>query len=59
MKRRRIKLEVWVDLDNVPGTFHTKDSARNVVANLLNQSIDHYNPMVSTTNEEHHYDPKP
>lgn len=52
MERKRIKLEVYVDLDPVPGTFHSKESARNVVANILNERIPHYNPMVSTTSEE-------
>jgi hypothetical protein len=46
----RIKLEVYVDLDPIPGTFHSKESARNVVARILKQQIGHYNPMVSTTN---------
>jgi hypothetical protein len=52
MKRTRIKLEVYVDLDPVPGTFHSKESARNVIDNMLKHSIPHYNPMVSTTNYE-------
>jgi hypothetical protein len=47
----RIKLEVYVDLDPIPGEFHSKESARNVVDNILRQNIGHYNPMVSTTSE--------
>lgn len=52
MQRDRIKLEVYVDLDPVPGTFHSKESARNVVDRILKESIPHYNPTVSTTNQE-------
>jgi hypothetical protein len=51
MERKRIKLEVYMDLDPVPGTFHTKESARNQIAAILNQSIPWYNPIVSTTSE--------
>lgn len=52
MQRKRIKLEVYIDLDPVPGTFHSKESARNQVAAILNEAIPHYLPMVSTTSEE-------
>lgn len=48
----RIKLEVYVDLDPIPGPFHSKESARNVVYGILTTAIPHYRPMVSTTNEE-------
>lgn len=48
----RIKLEVYVDLDPTPGTFHSKESARTVIAAMLTNNIPHYNPMVSTTSEE-------
>lgn len=48
----RIKLEVYVDLDETPGTFHSKESAKNVVARILNERIPHYNPIVSTTSQE-------
>lgn len=47
MTRQRIKLEVYVDLDPVPGTFHTKESAQNVVRSILAEMIGHYNPIVS------------
>ena len=43
----RRKLEVWVDLDPMPGAFHSVDSARNIIGGILNESIGHYNPMVS------------
>ena len=52
MERTRIKLDVYVDLDPVPGTFHTKESAQNVVRNILNGAISHYNPVVSIAKEE-------
>lgn len=41
-------LQVFVDLDNVPGEFHTETSAANVVENILKRSIPHYNPVVSS-----------
>lgn len=47
MERERIKLEVYVDLDPVPGTFHSKESAQNTVRNILNSAIPHYNPTVN------------
>jgi hypothetical protein len=47
MERTRIKLAVYVDLDPVPGNFHSADSARNAIANMLDARIPHYNPMVS------------
>jgi hypothetical protein len=58
MERERVLLEVWVDLDPIPGTFHTKESARNVVANILETQIHHYQPLVSTTNKVNKYDDK-
>jgi len=45
-ERTRIKLEVYVELDGVPGTFHTKESARQIVEAILKQQIPHYNPSV-------------
>lgn len=50
-ERKRIKLEVYVDLDPVPGTFHTKEGAGSIVAQILQQQIPHYNPAVSITIE--------
>lgn len=47
MERTRIKLEVYVDLDPIPGAFHSVDSARNSVGALLYNAIPHYNPVVS------------
>lgn len=47
MERTRIKLAVYVDLDPVPGTFGSADSARNMVNAMLQSQIPHYNPVVS------------
>lgn len=48
MNRTRIKLGVYVDLDPLPGTFHSADSARHGVASVLHGSgISAYNPTVS------------
>jgi hypothetical protein len=52
MERTRIKLEVYVDLDLVPGAFHTKESAQHHVRNILNSAIPHYYPVVSIAKEE-------
>jgi hypothetical protein len=52
MERTRIKLEVYLDLDPVPGAFHTKESAQHHVKTLLNGAIPHYNPRVLITKEE-------
>jgi len=52
MEQNRIKLEVYVTLDPMPGTFHSKESARNVVDAILKERIGHYNPIVSTTTPE-------
>lgn len=46
-QRTRIMLEVYVDLDDCPGPFHSKESARNHIASLLDNNIPHYKPMVS------------
>lgn len=43
----RTALIVYVNLDQMPGTFHSKESARNVISAILNERLGHYNPMVS------------
>lgn len=48
MDRERIMLSVMVDLDPVPGTFHTPESARDSVQAILLSSIPHYEPIVVT-----------
>jgi hypothetical protein len=52
MERKRILLHVYVDLDPMPGTFHTTESAQNAVRSILNDRISHYNPIVSSTTPE-------
>jgi hypothetical protein len=47
MKKTRIKLGVYLNLDPIPGAFHTADNARNHVAHMLRDSIEHYDPVVS------------
>lgn len=42
----RIVLEVAVDLDALPGAFHTSESAQEHVQAILLSSIPHYNPVV-------------
>lgn len=59
MQRERIKLDVHVDLDPVPGTFHTKGSARDAIARILQDHIPHYSPTVSITNYQETYDKSP
>lgn len=44
---KRVALIVYVDLDQVPGPFHSKESAQNNVRGILENQINHYNPMVS------------
>jgi hypothetical protein len=46
MARERIMIEVAVDLDPVPGTFHTQESAVESIQAILLSSIPHYNPVV-------------
>lgn len=43
---KRIKLEVYVNLDPTPGTFHTGDSALAVITSLLDSAMPHYKPEV-------------
>ena len=45
----RIRLDVFVDLDRIPGTFHTKESAAESVQSILEDRIPHYNPNVVPT----------
>lgn len=41
-----ITLTVEVRLDPIPGAMHTEQSARDIVQNILDHSIGHYNPIV-------------
>jgi hypothetical protein len=47
LEDNRITLEVSVRLDPVPGAFHTKESAKNIVAHMLKERIGHYDPKVT------------
>lgn len=47
MERTRIKLAVYIDLDPVPGAFHSAESAKSIIHKMLVLQIGHYNPMVS------------
>lgn len=46
MARRKARFVVEVELDDVPGTFHTPESAEIVIRHILDNSIPHYNPEV-------------
>ena len=49
---KRAAFVVYVDLDSIPGTMHTKESAQNVVRGILMDRIPHYHPIVSLAPEE-------
>jgi len=49
---RSVLLEVVVDLDDVPGEFHTKESAKAIVQQILRQQIPQYNPLVFCTQKD-------
>lgn len=42
----RITLKVDVDLDAVPGAFHTPESAEKIIQQILDNAIGHYRPLV-------------
>lgn len=44
--RERIMLHIMVDLDPVPGAFHTEESARDCIEAMLLERIPHYTPVV-------------
>ena len=48
MERDRIKIELAVDLDPIPGAFHTKEDAKEAVLAILLSRIPHYNPVILT-----------
>lgn len=52
MTHIRTTFEVHLDLDPVPGAFHTPESARQHVQAILNANIPHYNPVVVNLEEE-------
>lgn len=46
MTRKLCKIIVLVELDDVPGSFHTEESATEIVGKILEINIPHYNPRV-------------
>jgi hypothetical protein len=46
MSRRKTVLVIQVDLDSVPGAFHTPESAKNNIQAILDNAIPHYEPRV-------------
>lgn len=52
MQRTRITLEVDVDLDPVPGNFHTPEQAERAIFGLLHMRIPHYDPTVKIQTEK-------
>ena len=47
----RITLEISVDLDDVPGTFSTPESAKHSIQIILGNQIGHYHPLVTLPNK--------
>lgn len=45
--RKRICFVIYVDLDPVPGSFHSQESAQNFIGFLFRHRIPHYNPTIS------------
>lgn len=45
--RKRVCFVINVDLDPVPGAFHTQESAQNILRNVFVINFSHYNPIVS------------
>lgn len=48
----RIMLNVMVDLDSLPGTFHTPESARDTIQAILLGRLPHYDPIVVLDKQE-------
>lgn len=46
----RITLKVGVNLDAVPGAFHTPESAEEFIQQILDNAIGHYKPRVYLEN---------
>lgn len=46
MESKRVYVIVSVDLDPIPGAFHTVEDAEMRIYGLLERSIPHYNPKV-------------
>lgn len=48
MERKTVKFTVSVELDPLPGAFHTEESARLWIEAILENILPHYNPQVSS-----------
>lgn len=46
MEPQTVELIVKVNLDAVPGSFHTVESAQRIVQQILVDRIEHYEPRV-------------
>lgn len=44
---KRVTLTVEVDLDPIPGAFHTIENAAEHVQRMLDHAVPHYNPKVT------------
>lgn len=47
MESKTVELIVKVRLDPIPGAFHTEESARRIVYQILHSQIGHYEPAVT------------
>lgn len=54
MNRQRATFTVEIDLDMVPGAFHTAEDTEKRLQSLLLSDVPHYNPVVTLTR-----DPRP
>lgn len=45
--RKRVCFVIFVDLDPVPGSMHTQESAHNILRFIFQNRIPHYHPIVS------------
>lgn len=52
MDRTRIDLTLNVDLDPVPGAFHTPESAQEIIQAVLTAAMSQYNPVVYLRHKE-------
>lgn len=51
MERETAKFIVEVTLDPIPGAFHTNEYAQEWLQEMLNQTIGHYDPQVTSVEE--------
>ena len=52
--KRATELIVTVDLDEIPGAFHTAESAKEIVQWILKERIGHYSPEVEILDRPDH-----